>query len=450
VSFVVNAFGCGLRRAAFQGFGFWLWAAILLKAEAGLSARRTLPLAQHLKSDNFIAYKKSCGHPSPREKGLMATLEAQLHRWREAGVLDEATAGRILQFEEGDKKTLRWPAILAVVFGTLMLCAGVLLFVSSHWDMISPAARFTLVLSMAVVFHMAAGLLGPKVESIGVALYAAGSIALGAGIFLAGQIFNLEEHWPSGILLWALGAVIGWAVLRQWPQAFLSALLVPWWIAGEWMVRAKVYEQNFGILAQGLLLLAILYFSTSTTKDDNRPLRLALTWAGGLALVPLTLVIVFQRHVGEWNYESPFPGAARFIGYSISYVPALVFTWLRRKESLPWIAALALWVAVLGAVSSHIDNYSYIERDPWLYLCLGAGATVLCFWGVRANRKLFINFGSGCFAVTVFAFYFSNVLDKLGRATGLMGMGALFLVGGWVLNRLRTGLIVRASEGAAR
>jgi len=273
---------------------------------------------------------------------------------------------------------------------------------------------------MAVVFHMAAGLLGPKVESIGVALYAAGSIALGAGIFLAGQIFNLEEHWPSGILLWALGAVIGWAVLRQWPQAFLSALLVPWWIAGEWMVRAKVYEQNFGILAQGLLLLAILYFSTSTTKDDNRPLRLALTWAGGLALVPLTLVIVFQRHVGEWNYESPFPGAARFIGYSISYVPALVFTWLRRKESLPWIAALALWVAVLGAVSSHIDNYSYIERDPWLYLCLGAGATVLCFWGVRANRKLFINFGSGCFAVTVFAFYFSNVLDKLGRAKSII------------------------------
>ena len=87
----------------------------------------------------------------------------------------EANAGR---------KGLRWPAILAVSFGALMLSAGVLLFVAAHWDELSPSQRFTLVLSMVAGFHIIAGILGDKVPSIGIALHLAGTISLGAGIFL--------------------------------------------------------------------------------------------------------------------------------------------------------------------------------------------------------------------------------------------------------------------------
>jgi len=41
--------------------------------------------------------------------------------------------------------------------------------------------------------------------------------ALGGGIFLSGQIFHLQEHWPGGLLLWAAGAWVGWWLLGQWP-----------------------------------------------------------------------------------------------------------------------------------------------------------------------------------------------------------------------------------------
>jgi len=37
------------------------------------------------------------------------------------------------------------------------------------------------------------------------------------------------------------------------------------------------------------------------------------------------------------------------------------------------------------------------------------------------------------------------VLDKMGRSMGLILLGAIFLAGGWVLNRLRTDLISRAA-----
>ena len=135
----------------------------------------------------------------------MSDLERRLKRWTDASLIDAAAADRILQFEqESSKGQPRWAAILAVVFGTLMLCAGILLFVAAHWDDLSPLHRFALALTLVAVFHAVASLLGEKVRAVGIALHVAGSVALGAGIYLAAQIFNLEEHWPGGIMLWAL------------------------------------------------------------------------------------------------------------------------------------------------------------------------------------------------------------------------------------------------------
>jgi hypothetical protein len=42
-------------------------------------------------------------------------------------------------------------------------------------------------------------------------------------------------------------------------------------------------------------------------------------------------------------------------------------------------------------------------------------------------------------------FYFSDVLDKLGRSIGLILLGVLFLAGGWMLNHLRSNLLARAA-----
>lgn len=81
-----------------------------------------------------------------------------------------------------------------------MLGAGVLLFVAAHWDELSPTQRFLLVLTMVSGFHIAGGLLIDRLKPLGIALHAVGTIALGGGIFLAGQIFNLQEHWPGGIM----------------------------------------------------------------------------------------------------------------------------------------------------------------------------------------------------------------------------------------------------------
>src|SRR6266700_149303 len=374
--------------------------------------------------------------------------EKYLDRWVDAHLIDPPIADRIREFENNSgKKGMRWPAVLAISFGALMLCAGILLFVAAHLDELAPWQRFSLVLAMVAVFHIAAIVLGAKVPSIGIALHVAGTASLGAGIYMSGQIFNLEEHWPGGLLLWSMGAVLAWLILRQWPQALLAAMLIPWWLAGEWELATEGYRDAWNIAAQGFLLLSIFYLTT-TRKEPNRHLRTGMVWGGALALIPFILDVIATAESSSyyWGWHNAaVPAGLRALGYVTAYLPALLIAIVtRKKQSIPMFGAAA-WVFVLAMVS-HRRN---LDTSPWVYLWVALGACAFCYWGVHENRKLFINFGTAIFALDLIAFYFSSVLDKLGRSMGLILLGVIFLAGGWILNRLRTDLIARAAAAGA-
>src|SRR6266478_5045177 len=96
-------------------------------------------------------------------------LDKQLEHWVSAGVVDASTAARIRTFQEsqGSSERLRWPVLLAVALGGVLLCAGVLLFVAAHWDELSPAWRFTLVLILVAVFPIAGALTEERFPAMG-------------------------------------------------------------------------------------------------------------------------------------------------------------------------------------------------------------------------------------------------------------------------------------------
>jgi uncharacterized membrane protein len=374
----------------------------------------------------------------------MADLEKRLHHWVEAHLIDAITAERILEFERGSGKgKLRWQAVLAISFGAVMLCAGILLFVAAHWSELSPGQRFTLVVAMVAVFHVAASVLGEKVPSIGTALHIAGTICLGAGIYLAAQIFHLQEHWPNGVLIWAVGAIVAWLVLRQWPQALLAAVLLPWWLIGEWFLAAGDYGGHpWSIAAQGIVMLSLLYIS-ATARVDNRALRLGLAWIGTIALLPFLVVVMFSGHS---SYGQELPSHLVLLGYAAAYLPVLAVAAILRKNQSVAMFVAAVWVLLLTILSWEPNP----EHNLMMYAWVGVGACAFCYWGVRENRSLFINLGTVIFALDVIEFYFSDVLDKLGRSIGLILLGALFLAGGWMLNNLRSNLIARAATGGSR
>ncbi len=86
---------------------------------------------------------------------------------------------------------------------------------------------------------------------------------------MTAQIFNLEEHWPNGILLWAIAALAGWLLLRDWPQAAMLANLAPAWLASEWAVRTENTYGGARIMLAGLTCLALAYFTVDRDKRDS-------------------------------------------------------------------------------------------------------------------------------------------------------------------------------------
>jgi uncharacterized membrane protein len=384
---------------------------------------------------------------------LKSTWESRLQSWVEAGVVDAATAERIRAFEgsrAGEQK-LRWPILLAVSLGGVLIGAGVLLFVAAHWDQLSPQSRFTLVLLMVGMFHAAGAYLSDRFSAMATVLHGLGTAALGAGIFLCGQIFNLQEHWPGGLMMWAAGAWVGWWLRRDWVQATFAALLTPAWLTGEWAVATEgYYVQGARIAAEGGLLLAITYL-TARVADQRDLVRRALVAIGGVALIPNVLSVVF---IYEWGFNTrSLPVSLQIVGWAVALgAPLLLALWLRGRAA--WMNLIAsVWVVLLGSVAvRHPEDkaqalavWAWYQLGPYLLCALGALGLIA--WGLRESRRERINLGVVGFGLTVLVFYFSNVMDKMGRATSLVGLGILFLLGGWALEKARRQLVARVRQG---
>jgi len=329
-------------------------------------------------------------------------LDKQLERWVSAGVVDATTAARIrtLEQSQGSGERLRWPVLLAVALGGLLLCAGVLLFVAARWDELSPAWRFTLVLVLVALFPIAGAMTEERFPALSTTFYTIGTICVGAGIFLTAQVFNLQEHWPSGILMWTIGALAAWLLLRHGTQAALMALLVPAWLAGEWEVRTVGFAVSNRLLTAGLLLTAIAYLCSRRNGEDSAARR-ALTWIGGLAVLPLGVAAFVEGRESwgrGWQNRPGISPLLHVIGWSIAICAPLALAFVLRKTAAWTNAIAAVWVLVIGAFSvtpagtnGHLSIFAWNSLGP--YLWAGVGALGIVGWGLLERRSERINLG---------------------------------------------------------
>ena len=369
-------------------------------------------------------------------------VEKHLARWQEAGLIDAPTAARIGAWEDSHGAAGATTGRLGrVVFGLggLMLSAGILLFVAAHWAELSPGARFAVVLGMVAVLHLA-GALTASLPALATTLHAAGTAALGAGIFLAGQIFNLGDNWPAGLLLWTLGAAAGVYLLRDAAQVAWLAVLAPSWLIGEWLrawPRPLSGEADVAVVSAGLTMLALAYLAARESESDTG-WRRVLSHIGSMLLIPSAALLFTPWLTNDARSASAL---ADVVGWTVALaLPVGLAVAMRGRQGL-WIALWVPWVVALYAV--HHARLTGIV----LYLLAAAGAVGLTAWGVHERRTRIVNLGVTAFAITVAAFYFSSLYDLLGRSAGLTGLGIVFLAGGWLLDRLRRALLARIEAG---
>jgi hypothetical protein len=135
----------------------------------------------------------------------------------------------------------------------------------------------------------------------------------------------------------------------------------------------------------------------------------------------------------------------------IAVLPLLFAVFKFRKSVIPVAVAIVFSIALPWCQRIWTESYqrwnggnaSYARNEPNLaaHALVAALAVFLIWWGVRQASKALVNLGIVGFAITVIWFYFSNLFDKMGRSLGLIGLGILFLAGGWALEKMRRNLV---------
>ncbi|HVP55379.1 MAG TPA: DUF2157 domain-containing protein [Candidatus Eisenbacteria bacterium] len=383
---------------------------------------------------------------------MLRALENALQRWIEAGLLDAATAEHIRQFEAGREQPsgLRWQVLLALIFGAILLAAGIALFVAAHWDRLSPVSRFVVVMGSLVAIHLIALLVRPRFDRLAIVLHGVGTLAAGAAIALVGQIFNIQEHWPAGILLWALCALAGWALLDDQVQQTIALLLLPSWIVCEWIARTDGYRGSELMNIRIIAVIAAVYL-TAFVSSQRKLVSGVLFAAGAVALATIAAGLVGFMYWHDWATTPAPPVHLTAWAWGV-IAAALLLAWRMKPDSVVPAALVLVVVMVLphcfAATEQKYAGGSWQRNDPTLvaYLIVAAAACFFAWWGVREKSKALINYGVVAFALTVLWFYFSNFMDKLNRSLGLIVLGVLFLGGGWLLEKLRRRMVGRVKE----
>ncbi|MGQ0680256.1 MAG: DUF2157 domain-containing protein [Actinomycetota bacterium] len=367
--------------------------------------------------------------------------EEALDRWVGAGLLEGEAAQKVRAWEKarGVGSGRSKFALLAFAFGGLLLAAGVLLFVASNWQSLSPGGRFALLLVSVGAFHAGGAFSNRRSTGLSRTLHAVGTAALGGGIFLSGQSFHLAESWPEGFGLWALGAAVGLCFLRDWPHVLLTALLAPAWLWAEWTDYNLFVDDPDMIrpAASGTVLLAFAYMS-AVSAGNRSTWRLVLARLGAFAVLPTAILLGASAQFNPGAPEGPAVGSRADI---VAWVLALALPFglaylMRRREAWYMLPGL-VWVLALGQIDAGSDSQFLL-----LLALYALGSIGIVGWGLRERYALFVNIGIAGFFLTIVVFYFaSGLFDKLGRALGLIVAGLVFIGGGLLLERARRKLI---------
>lgn len=390
--------------------------------------------------------------------------------WLAEGHIDVVTHDRLcVALDRHDAPATRNKIIgVLVALGALLIGVGALLFVASQWAQQSPLARLAMLAAIYAATVAAAALAHHKgLVTTSNGLWFLSSLAVGANVFLVGQIFNLPLNYWQGTLLWLVATLAaGWAAPSS-AQGWLAvplAILTLGWIS----VPSAFFFDQFAFLfepdglraALPLVGVALIAIAVLVSDSDFWWLRRPSNAIGAtLIAVPLTLS-AFHSDVFGWVFEMQVTALHRAIAFAT--VVLLVVAWrLDRASPLVRVAGVvfAVFVVVvpqvvvpvsaapaswLAAPLEHSSVLFYLYGG--IVFALSVGAIVS---GLHFKVKGLITTGFSMVSVQLFAFYVVRISGALPTSLAVTFGGVLLVGGAIALERKRRDLTETALATSA-
>ncbi|MEX0953729.1 MAG: DUF2157 domain-containing protein [Rhizobiaceae bacterium] len=168
--------------------------------------------------------------------GYLSSVRKDIDRWREAGLIDDATASAIAaEAEAHHRRGFSLGSILALL-AAILVGAALLLLIAANWEVFPRLARVAMIFVVILAGYGGGAVLKKRGQhAFAEGLWLLAAIAFGGGIALIGQMYHLSGDEADALLLWGGGTMLAAAALRSGPLTMGAALL-----AAAWMVYLTV------------------------------------------------------------------------------------------------------------------------------------------------------------------------------------------------------------------
>ncbi|MDP3070488.1 MAG: DUF2157 domain-containing protein [Opitutaceae bacterium] len=339
-------------------------------------------------------------------------VRTEIARWETDGLVTPEQGRLLRQRYPEPADTASWGTIVFASAGAVVVGLGVILLFAYNWDAIPKFAKLGLVFASLVAAHVVGLRWSGRDDwrrNAGATVSLLGTMLFGAGIWLIAQIYHIDEHYPNGFLLWALGAgVMAWA-LGSVLQAMLAAVLLAIWggcdvldfhTGNAWAlllvavgIGPLAWRRQSAVLlgvvlgtVQFLMLANVGAFGTGADMMTT-----SLAWGAGL-------IAMARLMAGGWLGFGGGAGVASAFGYTTvvgcAYVMSFRPGWnyardveraLGAEQIIAWVAswtvfalAAVTWgVVAVRAATRKLEPLSWTE---WLVPVMLAYCYVLV-WG---------------------------------------------------------------------
>ncbi len=432
--------------------------------------------------------------PSPMSKHLR-WLASESERWVRERIVTAEQAAQIRALYPASGVAAPWGLILFCGLGAVIVGLGIILLLAYNWDDIPKAAKLGVIFGTVAAAHGAGLWLRGKGDwraGLGEAFFLLGSMIFGAGIWLVAQIYNIDEHYPNGFLLWGLGALaLAWAI-DSVPQSILAAVTLTIWGLAECFDYGRAQGWALLLLAAGLAPMvwrkrSALLGAVVLAGGYALLLGSAGNWGGGsaayAAALALSVGLIAAVRLRPGREESDRLAAViRFFGWAGFLVCAYLLSFDTLADDLldwregagsardqliayrwaPFGLAVALWGRLL--IGAARGDSTWVPWEEWLcpiglLYCNLLGATgtagdtlfvslvfnliclgVAAMWMVRGCRDGDLRetvCGSLLLAALVLARYFDLFESLASRGVAFLALGGLLFAEGFYYRRLR-------------